>query len=89
MATTAAMTLLALVALLWRLKDVRTPVEAARRLAADLAIGSGWVLAMNLMMAHWGVRVGWNPATALLAGCLGWPGVAALAIMAILAKGNP
>lgn len=76
-------------AVLWRAATAASAGEALTRLAVDLAVGSGWVLALNLLLAPLGAHVGWNPATAWLAGSLGLPGAVALALLAVMARWQP
>ncbi len=76
-------------ALAWRAATAASAGEALARLMADLAVGSGWVLALNLLLSPLGAHVGWNPATAWLAGTLGLPGAMALALLALMARWQP
>ncbi|ADU50201.1 hypothetical protein Tmar_0076 [Thermaerobacter marianensis DSM 12885] len=76
-------------ALAWRSATAPTAGEALARVAADLAVGSGWIVGLNVLLAPLGAHVGWNPATAWLAGGLGLPGVLALALLAVMARWQP
>ena len=86
---TVALAAVVLGAVVWRAATAASAGEALARLAADLVIGSGWVLALNLLLAPLGAHVGWNPATAWLAGSLGLPGAVALALLAVMARWQP
>ena len=76
-------------ALVWRLVGASTAGEAVARLVGDLLVGTGWILALNVLLAPLGAHVGWNPATAWLAGSLGLPGAMALALVAVMARWRP
>lgn len=80
---------LALIILGWRVAGTRDPAAALRRLAGDILVGTAWVLAVNLAASPVGLHVGWNPVTALIAGALGLPGVAALVVLAARAMAFP
>ena len=57
--------------------------------AGDLIAGTVWLLALNLAASPLGLHVGWNPVSALIAGSLGLPGVAALLVLAATAARLP
>ena len=86
---TAGMAAVALAALAWRCGNAASPGQALARVGADLAVGTGWVMAVNLLLSPLGAHVGWNPGTAWLAGSLGLPGAAALAALALIAGWSP
>lgn len=73
----------------WRVAGEGHPAGALGRIAADLLVGTAWVLAVNLAAAPLGLHIGWNPATALIAGSLGLPGVAALVVLAASGRWLP
>ncbi|PZN07264.1 MAG: hypothetical protein DIU69_11945 [Bacillota bacterium] len=73
----------------WRVAGSRDAAGALRRLAGDLIAGTVWLLALNLAASPLGLHVGWNPVSALIAGSLGLPGVAALLVLAATAARLP
>lgn len=60
------------------------PVKLLWRLCANGVLGGLTLLALNLLGAFVGIQVAVNPFTALIAGCLGLPGVALVYIAGML-----
>lgn len=87
--TAAVLAGLALAMLGWRVAGSRDAAGALWRLTGDLIAGTAWLLALNLAASPLGLYVGWNPASALIAGTLGLPGVAALLVLAATATRFP
>ncbi|MBL0389027.1 pro-sigmaK processing inhibitor BofA family protein [Tumebacillus sp. ITR2] len=60
---------------------VREPGTALMNLVRGLIVGVVALVLVNLAGGYFGFHIGLNPATALTAGLLGLPGVAALVII--------
>ena len=65
------------------------PLRIIFNLIVIAVIGGAMLLIVNLIGGMWGISIGINPITALVAGLLGIPGVALLIALRFLLIGMP
>lgn len=65
------------------------PIRIIFNLIVNAVIGGAMLLVVNLIGSFWGVTIGINPITALIAGLLGIPGVILLLALRFLLIGIP
>lgn len=65
------------------------PIRIIFNLIVNAVIGGAMLLIVNLIGSFWGVTIGVNPITALVAGLLGVPGVILLLALRFLLFGVP
>ena len=60
------------------------PVRFIIKLVLNSLVGGGALFIINKMFSHWGFFVGINPATCLVTGLLGVPGIVLLVILKLI-----
>ncbi len=65
------------------------PLRIIFNLMVNAVIGGAMLLIVNLIGGIWGIFIGINPITALIAGLLGIPGVILLIALRLLLFGMP
>lgn len=65
------------------------PLRVVFNLIVNAVIGGAMLLVVNLVGGLWGITIGINPITALVAGLLGIPGVILLLALRFLLIGMP